>query len=402
VTSEDFHHLQRSHVFGCPVFVLDPKLQDAKKLPKWSMRSCRGVYLGVSKHHSSTVHMVLNPATGAISPQYHVVFDDPFSTVFSDGQFDRSIWESLVQSNREFHQTVIKTTDGTLIIPPDHRPFDASVLPPSHDGSSEPSELPISTPTLTPPPSLVPEGAPIAPEGAATTETLPIPLPPIPQQPTPSIMYPQAPISPSLRRSSRRNKGQRTRKRLIESCSPIFKYISTNNISIPYLSLFGSSQTSYENIETDQLPQVPKDQLDASYISGLKWDCLTTLCYDKLSTLQSFIIEHQQNLTVSPSRIPLVKYFNPALYMTVANSDNTPNFTEAMNGPDSAGFFKAMQIEIETLIIMEAFIVVDRESWMKVVSGVWAFKRKRFPDCKVRKLKARFCARGFEQLYSGE
>jgi len=393
------HKLKDLHVFGCPVFVLDPKLQDAKKLPKWSMRSRRGVYLGVSKHHSSTVHMVLNPATGVISPQYHVVFDDHFSTVFSDGQFDPSIWESLVQSNRELHQTVIQTTDGTLIIPPDHRPFDASILPPSNVGSSEPPELPIPTPTLTTtPPSSVPEGVPVAPEGTATTNPLPILPPPIPQQPTPSIMPPQAPSSPPLRRSSRRNKGQRTGDRLIESVSPIFKYISAHNISIPHLSLFGSSQTSYDNIETDQLPRVPKDRLDANYISGLKWDRLTTLCHDKLGTLQSFIIEHQQNLTVSPSGTPLVEYFNPALYMTVANSDDTPTFTEAMNGPDSAGFFKAMQIEIETLIRMEAFIVVDRESWMKVVSGVWAFKRKRFPDGKVRKLKAGFCARGFEQV----
>ena len=29
------NHLQRTHIFGCPVFILDPKLQDAKKIPKW-------------------------------------------------------------------------------------------------------------------------------------------------------------------------------------------------------------------------------------------------------------------------------------------------------------------------------------------------------------------------------
>ena len=33
---DSYDHLHRTHVFGCPVYVLDPKLQDGKKLPKWS------------------------------------------------------------------------------------------------------------------------------------------------------------------------------------------------------------------------------------------------------------------------------------------------------------------------------------------------------------------------------
>ena len=33
-----------------------------------------------------------------------------------------------------------------------------------------------------------------------------------------------------------------------------------------------------------------------------------------------------------------------------------------------------------------------------MVSSVWAFCRKRFPDGSIRKLKARICARGFEQI----
>ena len=45
------HHLQQAHVFGCPVFILDPPLQDSKKISKWAMRSKRGIYLGVSPFH---------------------------------------------------------------------------------------------------------------------------------------------------------------------------------------------------------------------------------------------------------------------------------------------------------------------------------------------------------------
>ena len=92
-----YNHLIRAHTFECPVYILDPHLQDSKKVPKWSMRNRRGIYLGVSTQHSSTVHLILNPESGVISPQYHCVFDDSFSTVFSDGQFDQSLWEGLVQ-----------------------------------------------------------------------------------------------------------------------------------------------------------------------------------------------------------------------------------------------------------------------------------------------------------------
>ena len=42
---DSYEHLTRSHVFGCPVYVLDHRLQDGNKIPKWDKRSRRGVYL---------------------------------------------------------------------------------------------------------------------------------------------------------------------------------------------------------------------------------------------------------------------------------------------------------------------------------------------------------------------
>ena len=47
---------------------------------------------------------------------------------------------------------------------------------------------------------------------------------------------------------------------------------------------------------------------------------------------------------------------------------------------------------------MKAWEVVARETWMNVLPGTWAFKCKRYPDGSVRKLKARFCARGDKQV----
>ena len=42
--------------------------------------------------------------------------------------------------------------------------------------------------------------------------------------------------------------------------------------------------------------------------------------------------------------------------------------------------------------------MVDREDGMNVIQSIWAFKLKRFPDGLIKKFKARFCARGDQQL----
>jgi hypothetical protein len=75
--------LKDLHVWGCPTYVLDPKLQDRKKIPRLKPRSRRGVFLGFGDKYASSVPLVLNPTTSHISPQFHVVFDDYFSTVIS-------------------------------------------------------------------------------------------------------------------------------------------------------------------------------------------------------------------------------------------------------------------------------------------------------------------------------
>ena len=77
------HKLKDIHTWGCPVYVLDPTLQQGKKLPKWQPRSRKGIFVGFSSKHGSEVPLVLNPSTGHISLQFHVVFDDAFSTVVS-------------------------------------------------------------------------------------------------------------------------------------------------------------------------------------------------------------------------------------------------------------------------------------------------------------------------------
>jgi hypothetical protein len=52
--------------------------------------------MGVSAQHASSVHLVRNLQTGSITPQYHLIFDDFFETVFSDGEQEPDVWPDLV------------------------------------------------------------------------------------------------------------------------------------------------------------------------------------------------------------------------------------------------------------------------------------------------------------------
>ena len=95
--------LSRAHVFGCPVYVLDAKLQDGKKIPKWDSRARQGIFVGFSNEHSTLVPLVLNPKTQHISPQYHVIFDDDFATVpaISTEAFRNQEFARLFEFSRE-------------------------------------------------------------------------------------------------------------------------------------------------------------------------------------------------------------------------------------------------------------------------------------------------------------
>jgi len=75
-------YLRRAKVFGCPTYVLDPKLSDGMKIPKWQPRARMAQFFGFSSHHSSSVGLVRNLRTNFVTPQFHVVYDQEFSTVF--------------------------------------------------------------------------------------------------------------------------------------------------------------------------------------------------------------------------------------------------------------------------------------------------------------------------------
>ena len=91
--------LHKYHVFGCPVYVLQKRLADGKKLGRWEPRSQRCIHMGFSPDHSKDAPLVLNPATGSLTPQWNMVYDDSFSTISSSiadlPDFTADSWHNL-------------------------------------------------------------------------------------------------------------------------------------------------------------------------------------------------------------------------------------------------------------------------------------------------------------------
>ena len=89
--------------------------------------------------------------------------------------------------------------------------------------------------------------------------------------------------------------------------------------------------------------------------------------------------------------------FALAAHKSASSADN-PRWHEAMKGPNADGFLRASTLEIATLQEMNAWTQVPMTKKMNVLDSTWAFKIKRFPDGLIRKLKARFCVRGDQQI----
>ena len=95
-------NIRHYHTLGCPVYVLDARLQGAGFIPKWEEQVRVRAYVGISPIHVGNVSLIINISTGHTSPQFHVVFDKTFSTFPSlkNGSIQAS-WKFICKNNRE-------------------------------------------------------------------------------------------------------------------------------------------------------------------------------------------------------------------------------------------------------------------------------------------------------------
>ena len=132
---------------------------------------------------------------------------------------------------------------------------------------------------------------------------------------------------------------------------------------------------------------------DDAFLAGMDLD------FKKLITFEA--MQHQALMMLNTDEDGPLESLHPLALAAKSNSEDIPRWHEAMNGPDSEGFYKAMQDEIETLEEhMDCWDVVPRSEaeGKTILDGTWAFRRKRYPDGTVRKLKARFCVRGDQEI----
>ena len=110
------HKLKDIHTWEYPLYIVDPTLQQVRKIPKWQPRSRKGIFLGFNFKYGSEVLLVLNPSTGHISHQFHVVFDNVFSTVTYMSNIDHPppFWNEIDINNFLYKNSLDDDFKATL------------------------------------------------------------------------------------------------------------------------------------------------------------------------------------------------------------------------------------------------------------------------------------------------
>ena len=353
--------VQRLRVWGCPAYVLDPTLQDGKKLPKWNKRSRVGVYLGCSAEHHSTVGRILNRKTGHISPQYHVIYDETFSTVaadVTDTAFDAELWENLLT----------------------HDPVDNHLAP---EDRADPEVTRVAKDLYDSFVNDVTDDSPV-PEGEVTdvsdsdsnSDSDSESAPPNDGTSEPDIPY-------TTRYGRKIHKPQ---------------YAATLMVPGKYRSVIQPSDRYQKHVRECYLAggnpnsRIRARKLQSEDIQKLDWNpasILTSSSSDTRRILSHLLHGQDEGEAWHPM----------ALKAKGQDPDLNPTWEQAMNGPLADGYMEAARKEYQTLVDMNVWEEVDREGWMNVLPSTWAFRKKLNPSGLVKKLKARFCARGDRQLH---
>jgi len=112
--------------------------------------------------------------------------------------------------------------------------------------------------------------------------------------------------------------------------------------------------------------------LNNAFIQSLEWNSVTeSLSHDHIAfkaTTEAYVNHHTNE----------IEWWNP-LALTVKEN--------------------AMRVEITTLTKLKAWKVVPFTPDMNVLKSTWPFKSKRYPDGNIRKFKARFFCRGYQQVF---
>jgi hypothetical protein len=424
---DNFDFLKSIQLFECPCYVLDPKLQDGKRLPKWAPRSQRGQCLGILTDLSSTIGWIRNLVTGYVSPQFDVVYNLFFTTILSAGD------PELAEVNRINLDALLGLGNG-------HQEFNQIE---DHDklGNVEPA------------PELGVEWLTFREQQVRQQRCEHLAL-------LPGIRVRcQAPVNPP---AGRENKAAAAAENIVPAVAgdqqqahqdpgndpeddDKIEMLDENHVkevnnyhvedneneSVPGMGQAdndgdSSDEDDDKDNDEDDKPEpapllgcgrrqkrqnnntyggkggaglakapnydrqkVTEGEVNNAFLNGLDWSsALTAITHSNISNYNRFIVQVKSEFDQC----------HPLALTMKANSMDTPNWHQGMNGLDSDGYWQAMELELDRLLGKDAWVEVDCNNDMNVLPLTWAFKCKQFPDRLVHKLKAQFCIHGDCQI----
>ena len=384
--------MSQQHPWGCPVYVLEAKLQcNPKGIPKWDPRARLGVYLGHSPLHAGSVALVLNPGTGHVSPQYHLVFDDNFTTVrhLREGNVPRN-WRELVLSSSFSSTDEQYSLSDTWLNQNSLDPDDPNSAPPfSAPPRSFPSLPPVSEGAIMESSTSVSEGVDFSPPSSSTFES--------DQEIAPSVSF-QLPVcegdalasnslssdltmpefinleTSGLRCSSRCKK--KSSKALEVDSTPEMKRLSQFNL----FSHFGGSKLYHSLYSHNQRMHLVSKTSSKSFFA------------------KSVDVFHRLNMHYDGT----ANIFSTFAMAALNDSNDVYTYREMLKQSDVAKFVEAMIKEITDHEERRHWICIPRSQMPRGTStilAIWSFKRKRLPSGEILKWKARLCCHGGMQQW---
>ncbi|KAL7564557.1 hypothetical protein ACA910_013958 [Epithemia clementina (nom. ined.)] len=392
-----FHDL---HVWGCPTYVLHKKISDSMKLPCWQPRSDRCMFVGLSPTHATNVPLVLNLQTGAITPQFHVVFDDWFATVTASvddlPDFQSPEWAHMFGDSTFLYPEDVDDNDLSDSTPPDlelavQSRFQQDAIHDAIDTAHPPTPLPL--------PPRFPSSAPVSAPSSASPPSLNVDLV-WPSPPSSTL-----PFTPSLRR-------QRENSTLTDGSSPQREQSSqqreppaSQSLSIPTPQPSASPSPPVSNVThhqrsgcTTKQPSRLIDTMNPKRKSKANI-CQFNDMYAPTDNNDFSLVHEPFGTPCSPQLLQAFLFAsnipNPDAYKASASDPDTLTFDQAMSSPDKHEWIKAANLEIAELVAKGTWTeVFQSEAHSKILPGTWVFRRKRRPDGTIKKYKARSCVRG--------
>ena len=391
-------NLTNMHVWGCPVYVLDKRMIDGKKIPRWKPRSERCMYMGVCPNHSHHVPTVLNIRTGAITSQYHVVFDDWFSTVPSSPSeipnFNSDDWKKLFgDSKYQYHEDNDDSDELSTVY---------ETLP-NHQSRIEASNRKYK---------MVPHNDPTPIQSFSRSNVFGT-SPMSSTRETQGISTSLDPVPSSTHNTSVTSSSSSTP----TSSEPIQQpYTSDNNSSVhatdPTPSSATKSNVCYDIVTNPDINPSNTTTKSTSASSPVIIDLSDESSSDDDSVSSSHhpafkpSRQNKTNIQVSKPNLRSRRARKRPEYMIeeshqalVAKKKEDPDiltWDEAMASPERNEWIKAAQTEMDQLLSHETWkeVPISDAGDAKVLPTTWIFKIKRHPDGSLLKMKGRLAVRG--------